>query len=166
MSREAQKAAVAKAMHAAVGVPVIAYRSVKDFTVNMGEKTTEVTGKVADTFTKGYSNAATEGEKVTAQIRERKVVEEIQEKVDLEQLQEKVGRLREQLESTMTTWRDSFTPAAKPAEKAPAKATAAKKAPATKTAAKKAPATKAPAKTAAKSTTAKKEPAAKADSSA
>ncbi len=92
--------------------------------------------------------------KVTERAQAR--VDAVQEKIDVDQIQDQVAKLREQMESVLTSWKDSFRPSTKVAE-APAKKTTAKKAPvkkatATKTATKKAPVKKA----SAKETTAKK----------
>ena len=97
--------------------------------------------------------------KVTERAQAR--VDAVQEKIDVDQIQDQVAKLREQMESVLTSWKDSFRPSTKvaeaPAKKATAKKTTAKKAPvkkatATKTATKKAPVKKA----SAKETTAKK----------
>jgi hypothetical protein len=168
-----QKKLASKAFYAAIGAPVV-----------MTRKAREVGAKVSDYGTKMQENAqeqldefATEGEKFANDVRSRNYVEEIQERVDIEHLQERVEKLRDQLESTLTNWRDSFAPqdeekapaakkpaastATKPAaKKAPAKTatktTTAKKPAAKATAAKKPAAKKAPAKTATKATTARK----------
>jgi len=150
---------VTKALYAAVGAPVVAGRRVRVY----GTKLAGYRGKVVDGFNAQYTVWAEEGEDVTKQIQDRNVVGDIQEKVDLEQLQDRVGKLREQLEHTMVQWRESFTPATKPADPKPAvkpeaaapeKKPAAKK-PVAKKTTKAASATKSTATTAAKKTTAK-----------
>jgi hypothetical protein len=144
---------VTKALYAAVGAPVVAGRRARGF----GSRLADYRTKVADGFSTQYTEWAQEGEGVTRQIQDRKVIGDFQEKVDIEQIQERVGKLRDQLEHTMVQWRESFTPATKPAEPKPtAKPKAAPKA-TTKTAdakAKKPAAKKAPA-TAAKESTPK-----------
>ena len=146
-----------KTAYAAVGAPVVVARKMKDF----GSKFMEDAQDQIDTYAK-------EGEKVTKQLRERNVVEELEHRMNIDKVQDRVEQLRDQLETTLNNWRESFAPegeelpkkapakpAAKkaPAKKAPAKA-AAKTAPA-KTTAKKAPAKKATAKAPAKKTPAK-----------
>jgi len=142
-------------LHAAVGAPVVAYRKV-------GERVTTVKDKVGTQKTeygknaeKALENWAVEGEKVMVRISEGKVVEEISSKVDLDQAKEQVGKLRDQIEDMLATWRTSFRPEKTEeivvedaeevvmADKAPAKKATATKAPATKASATKASATKA-----------------------
>jgi hypothetical protein len=123
-------------LYAVVGAPVVAARKV-------GEKAGDVRIKLSENAS-GYGQAAekaidkwaVEGEKVVGRISDGKVVEEISAKVDLEKGKEQVGKLRDQLEDMLATWRNSFRPeksAEGPTEtaKAPAKKPAAK--PAAKT---------------------------------
>ncbi len=155
--------------YAAVGAPVALARKV-------GDRMETVKGKIAEertSYTKAAEEAingwAAEGEKVVTRLSEGKVVEEISSKVDLDQAKEQVGKLRDQLEDMLSTWRHSFRPdqadeqpteekpaATKaPAQKAPAEKPAAKKSPAKKTSAK--PATKTSAAKTTKSTSTAKE---------
>jgi hypothetical protein len=123
-------------LYAVVGAPVVAARKV-------GEKAGDVRIKLSENAS-GYGQAAekaidkwaVEGEKVVGRISDGKVVEGISAKVDLEKGKEQVGKLRDQLEDMLATWRNSFRPeksAEGPTEtaKAPAKKPAAK--PAAKT---------------------------------
>jgi hypothetical protein len=115
-----------KAAYAAVGAPVV-----------IGRRVVEYGGKLRQGARKEFDLLAAEGEKVTGDLRERKMVTEFREKVDLEHLQDRVEKLRDQLEDTLASWRESFRPdgpeepkpaAEKPPAKKPAaKATAAKK---------------------------------------
>lgn len=97
-------------LYAAVGAPVVAAKKV-------GEKAGALKGKVSEQTT-SYGEAAertidgwaVEGEKVITRISEGKVVEEISSKVDLNQAKEQVGKLRDQLEDMLATWRTSFRP--------------------------------------------------------
>ncbi len=159
MDLKAPKDMAKKTAFVAVGAPVVVARKVKDFGTKM----------MSDAQTQ-LDSYATEGEKVTKQIKDRNVVEELEHRMNIDKVQDRVEQLRDQLENTLSNWRESFTPAAeeaakktaavKPApkktpvtkaaaKKAPAKKTAPKKAPAAKAAAKKTPAKKAPAKVAA-----------------
>jgi len=155
-------------LYAAVGAPVVAARKV-------GSKVSDLRAKLSDEAT-GYGKAAekaidswaVEGEKVVGRISDGKVVDEITSKVDLDQAKEQVGKLRDQLEDMLATWRTSFrpeksgekdvepkTPVTKTtATKAPARKPAAPK-PAAKTGAKKASAAKTTGSTAAKTSSAK-----------
>ena len=175
---ETQRKAVVKVVHSTLGAPVVARRIAEEYY----GKATEYADKLVEHAQARYDESATEGEKIAKRFQDGAVVDEIQQRVDMDKVQDRVGKLRDQLEAALDSWRENFTPgevkaepkkvevesakpAAKkaPAKKAPAKKTAAAKKPAAKTTAtKKAPAKKAPAKktTAAKSTAAKK-PAAK-----
>jgi hypothetical protein len=149
------KDAMRRTAFAVMGAPFVMGRQVKD----MGSKLVDGAQTQIDEY-------ATEGEKLTKQLKDRNVVEEIENRIHIDKVQDRVEQLRDQLENTLNNWRESFTPV----EETPAKKPAAKKAPAEKAAreatAKKAPAKKAPAKKApakkpaAKKATAKK-PAAK-----
>ncbi len=146
MDLKAPKDMALKTAYAAVGAPVVVARKMKDF----GTKVKADAQDQIDAY-------ATEGEKVTKQLKDRNVVEELEHRMNIDKVQDRVEQLRDQLENTLNNWRESFTPAEEAAKKASAKP-AAKKAPA-KPAAKKAPAKKAVAKPAAKKAPAK--PAAK-----
>ena len=165
MDLKTSKEMATKTAYAAVGAPVVMARKVKDFgTKFMADAQDQI------------EDFASEGEKVTKQLKDRNVVEELEHRMNIDKVQDRVEQLRDQLENTLNNWRESFTPAEEPIKKAPAKTVAkkapakkapakkatAKKAPATKTTAKKAPAKKAPAKKA----TAKKAPAKKAPAKA
>jgi hypothetical protein len=147
-------------LYAAVGAPVVAARKV-------GEKVNDLRVKMSDEAT-GYTKTAekaidswaVEGEKIVGRVTDGKVVDELAAKVDLDQAKEQVGKLRDQLEDMLATWRTSFRPekATEKTEvtevKAPAKKPAARK-PAAKTA----KTTKASAAKTTKSTAAKTSPA-------
>ena len=121
-----------KVLYAAVGVPVVTARKLSERVNEMGSK-----------LTKDYDVWAKEGEKVVTKVTDRKMVEDFVEdigaKMDFDQIQEQVGKLREQLDDMLGTWRSSFRPAtektaaAKPAAKPAAKVTTAAKKPAAKT---------------------------------
>jgi hypothetical protein len=164
MKVETQKQLAGKALYAAIGAPVVYGRKLRDY----GDKLAGYSDKFSEQAQTAFSEWAKEGEKVAKQLQEgkvgfRPVVEEIQSRVDLEKVQDRVEKLRDQLEDALTSWRESFSPAAHkdagnggaamapakaPAKKAPAAKAPAKKAPAKKAPARKAPARKAPAKAA------------------
>ncbi len=126
-------------LYAAVGAPVVAARKVTDQVNELRGRVSKETANYSEAANKAIDDWAAEGEKVVSRIGEGKVVEEISQKVDLDQAKEQVGKLRDQLEDMLATWRSSFRP-----EKAAPKATdAVKTEPADKTAAK--PAAKKPA---------------------
>ena len=141
-------------LYAAVGAPVVAARKVSDQVSALKEKIEEEKANYGKVTEKTLDAWAAEGEKILARLKEGKVVE----KMDLDQAKEQVGKLRDQLEEMLDTWRQSFRP-----EKAEVKTAK----PAAKSTAPKKPAAKstAPKKPAAKSTAPKK-PAAKKQTSA
>ena len=130
-----------KAAYALIGAPVWAAKRLADLTSDLG-----------DVSRREMQEWIKEGERITKKLSNKRVVEELSERVDLDQIQDQVERLRDQLESVLGNWRDSFRP-----DKSTAKKPAAKKPAAKKPAARK-PATKKPAakKPAAKKTAAKK----------
>jgi topoisomerase IA-like protein len=100
--------ATKKAAYAAVGAPVVATRRL---------------GRLSDKWRmdarREFEKWVSEGERMTAELRQGKVVDEIKEKVDFDHLQGRVERLRDQLEDVLANWRATFKP-----EKADAAATA------------------------------------------
>lgn len=152
-------------LYAAVGAPVVAARKVGDRVAGWRERMDEETnsyGKAAERAIEGW---ATEGKKVIDQIGNGNVVEEISSKVDLDQAKQQVGKLRDQLEDMLDTWRASFrpekaetTPAKQPAK--PATEQSATKKPAAKSTSAKKPAASSSSakKPAANSTSTKKTP--------
>ena len=156
MDLKAPKEVAKKTAFVALGAPVVVARKLKDFSSKL---MSDAQGQLDE--------YAAEGEKVTKQLKDRNVVEELEHRMNIDKVQDRVEQLRDQLETTLNNWRESFAPeaekaepkkeAAKPAAKKPAaKKPAAKKAPASKATAKKAPAKK----PAAKKPAAKKETAA------
>jgi hypothetical protein len=135
-------------LYAAVGAPVVAARRVGDKVTDMKDRVGEKTSSRSKAAGEAIEGWAVEGEKVVTRVSEGKVVEEISSKVDLDQAKEQVGKLRDQLEDMLATWRTSFRPektdeeTEKPAKEAPAKKSAAKKQPAAKATTAKKPATK------------------------
>ncbi|HLT96078.1 MAG TPA: hypothetical protein VK070_04745 [Acidimicrobiia bacterium] len=171
------------AVYAAVGAPIVAAKAVnarlEKLRAELENRSDDVTRRAKELL----EEFATEGEQAVEKLSDRKVVDEITAKVDFDQAREQVGKLRDQLEDMLTTWRASFRPegaaengasengatekaadadtATKPAAKKPAakkagtaKATTQKAATAKKSAAKK-PAAKKPAETKASSTESK-----------
>ena len=160
-------------LYAAVGAPVVAARKVGDRVGALKERFSKERISYTEAAEKAISDWAAEGEKLVEKLSDGKVVEEISAKVDLDQAKEQVGKLRDQLEDMISTWRQSFRPEKGDAEaekKAPAskpapKTTAAKK-PAAKTTAAKKPATKTSAAKSTKSTATRKTSTAKTSSAA
>ena len=121
--------------YALIGAPVWAAKKVTEMTTDLGDATR-----------REYDAWVKEGEELAKKLSDRKMVEEISERVDLDQIQDQVEKLRDQLESVLGNWRESFR-ADKPAAKkaAPAKKPAAKKPAAKKAAPAKKPAASKPA---------------------
>ncbi|MGH8946332.1 MAG: hypothetical protein ACRDVL_09290 [Acidimicrobiia bacterium] len=146
-------------LYAAVGAPVVAARKVGDRVADWRQQLSNETTSYTQSVEKVIEGWAAEGKKVVDRIGSGNVVEEISSKVDLDQAKEQVGKLRDQLEDMLDTWRASFRPeraetvpakkqpAQPPAEKPAAKTTAAKTTAAKKPAAKTTAAKKTPAKT-------------------
>jgi len=146
MDLKTPKEVAKKTAHAAVGAPIVVGRKIKE----LGSKMVSGAQSQIDEY-------ASEGAKVTKQLQDRNMVEELEHRMSIDKVQDRVEQLRDQLESTLNNWRESFVPEA---EKAPEAPPAAKK-PATKAATKK-PATKKPAtKKPAATKAATKKPAAK-----
>jgi hypothetical protein len=141
MDMKAPKEVIKKSAFVAVGAPVMVARKVKELSTKM----------MADAQTQ-IDEYAAEGEKVTKQLKDRNVVEELEQRINIDKVQDRVEHLRDQLETTLNNWRESFAPEGEKKAEEPKKAPVAKKAPAKAPAAKKAPAKK----TTAKKTTAKK----------
>jgi hypothetical protein len=127
MDMKTPKEVAKKTAYATVGAPVVVARKVK-----------ELSSKMVSGAQHQIDEYATEGEKVTKQLKDRNVVEELEHRMSIDKVQDRVEQLRDQLENTLNNWRESFVPEA---EKAPAAAPAAKK-PAPKKPAAKKPATK------------------------
>ena len=143
-------------LYAAVGAPVVAVRKVGKQVADWRERMSEGTNSYSKSAEKTIEGWAAEGKKVVDQISNGNVVEEISSKVDLDQAKEQVGKLRDQLEDMLDTWRASF----RPVKAEPAPATQPAQPAASKPAAKKPPAKKPAAKKpAAKTTGARKTPA-------
>jgi uncharacterized protein YdbL (DUF1318 family) len=97
-------------LYAAVGAPVVAARKVSDQVNSLRGRVSKETANYTKAANKALDDWATEGEKLVSRISEGKVVEEISQKVDLDQAKEQVGKLRDQLEDMLATWRHSFRP--------------------------------------------------------
>ncbi|MGA9595311.1 MAG: hypothetical protein WBV06_04090 [Acidimicrobiia bacterium] len=134
MELKTSKEVVKKSAYVAVGAPVVVARKVKELGTKM----------MADAQTQIDAYAA-EGKKVTTQLQERNVVEELEQRINIDKVQGRVEQLRDQLETTLNNWRESFAPETEKKTEEPKKAPAAKASAAKKAPAKKAPAKKAPA---------------------
>lgn len=147
-------------LYAAVGAPVLAARKVGDRVASWREQLSKESTTYAQSVEKLVDEWAAEGKKTVDRIGNGAMVEEISSKVDLDQAKQQVGKLRDQLEDMLDTWRASFRPERSetvPAKKQPARPPAEK--PASQSAAKstaKKPAAESTAKKPAAKSTAKK----------
>jgi hypothetical protein len=172
MNLETQKESVTKAAKTVVDGTKTASTKAIDFSTDVA---TTAAGKAKELFARTKDLAGTGVDKVTAvKVGDKNVgervdatVETVQSAVDVDQITGQVAKLREQIESVLENWKESFRPSHDDAKTpvAEAKAAAAKKPaakkPATKATAKK-PATKATAKKPAAKKPATKKPATKA----
>jgi hypothetical protein len=163
-----------KAVYAAVGAPVVTARKATslwtEFMDSMRERGETMTAEAR----KEFEAWAAEGSKLIERFNDQPVVEQITSRIEDLDVEGQVGKLREQLDDMLASWRKGFRPeeqaaSAKPAPKVAAATTAPAKTAARKPAAKK-PAAKKPAAKAAAgkttpakaaSTTAARKPAAK-----
>ena len=150
MTSTIPKDSASKALYAAIGAPVVTGRKIKD-----------LGSRLASDYASTVDEWADAGRRLTGQVKESKVVEQVQNRVDVEQLQVQVEKLRDQLESVLSNWREQFVPATKSAPPEPVRvedepAEAATGEPAVKSATKK-PAAKAETKKPAAKLTPKKD---------
>ena len=139
ISLDDKKAMATKAFYAAIGAPVVAVRLLGEYSDKMMEAGNKLTGAAKSQF----ETLAEEGEKFASEVRSSDMADDIQEFVSVDQIQDTVGKLREQLESALTSWRETFNPDG-PVKVKTTRAKAAKPA-ATKTATKTKTATRKPA---------------------
>lgn len=97
-------------LYAAVGAPVVVARKMTDRVNGLKARVSKETTTYTEAANKTIDDWAAEGEKFVTRVSEGKVVEEISSKVDLDQAKEQVGKLRDQLEDMLATWRTSFRP--------------------------------------------------------
>lgn len=161
-----------KAFYAAVGAPVVVTKRANEAFEELTNKVKDLRSTLSEDVRKQFAAWTEEGERVVTRVSHQPVVEDITSRLDFDS---QVGKLREQLDDILASWRKNFRPPAEkievesapkhpaaetaPAAKQAAETAAAPKPAAKKPATKKATATKKPA--AKKATTARK-PAAKA----
>jgi hypothetical protein len=109
-----QKETATKAVHAALGAPVVITRRVRTIgsqqLKELSERFAGYSDRLSTTAQTLVDDSAVEGEKVAKQIRGNQVVEELQHRVDLDKVTDRVEKLRDQLEAAMQSWRESFNP--------------------------------------------------------
>jgi len=152
-----------KAFYAAIGAPVVVAKRASEAFDGMADRVKGMSDSFTDDIRSEFASWTAEGEKVMNRVSSQPVVEDLTARIDLDG---QVGKLREQLDDLLESWRKNFrpgdvaekieveaTPAAKPAAKKPAPKKPAAKKPAAKKSAAKKPAAKKPA---AKTSTARK----------
>ena len=106
ISLDDKRAMATKAFYAAIGAPVVAVRLLSEYSDKMMEAGNKLTGAAKSQF----ETLAEEGEKFASELRSSDMADDIQEFVSVDQIQDTVGKLREQLESALTSWRETFNP--------------------------------------------------------
>jgi hypothetical protein len=99
-----------KAMYAAVGAPVVAYRMATEAVSELRSRLNEEADSLGKTAQTRMNKWAAEGEKVWNRLSDAKVVDEFASRVDFDQVSTQVNKLRDQLEDLLATWRSSFRP--------------------------------------------------------
>ena len=122
------------AAYALIGAPVWAAKKLSEMTADLGDATR-----------REFDEWVKEGESLAKKLSDSNMVDELSERMDLDQIQDQVEKLRDQLESVLGNWRESFKADAKPAAKPAAKKPAARKPAAKKTTTARKPAAKKPA---------------------
>lgn len=123
-----------KAFFAAVGAPVVTARKVSAKWSELLELLQERRESLSEEARKEFDQWASEGHKLVERFNDQPMVEQIAAKIEDLDVEGQVGKLRDQLDDMMASWRKGFRPEA---EKVVVEEPAAKKAPAKKPAAKK-----------------------------
>lgn len=114
------------AMYAAVGAPIAAARALNARLETLREELESRGEGLSDRAQQLLEEWTREGRQAMEKVSEGKVVDEFASKVDFDQARDQVGKLREQLEEMLATWRSSFRPEA--GDQAPARPDPASKA--------------------------------------
>lgn len=108
-----------KLLYAAVGAPVVAAKNAQARVDEIRVKLGENAGSLTKDLESQLEQWAAEGEVLLGRIGDSKAVDELTERMDLDQVQEQVGKLREQLEDLLDTWRSNFRPGSERTEGSP-----------------------------------------------
>lgn len=98
------------AVYAAVGAPIVTARAINARLENLrGElgSRTEGLNERAHHILEEWTH---QGRQTMEKVSDGKMVDELAARMDFDQAREQVGRLREQLEEMLATWRTSFRP--------------------------------------------------------
>jgi len=108
-----------KLLYAAVGAPVVVAKSAQARVDEIRLKLGESAGSLTKDLESQLEQWAAEGEVLLGRIGDSKAVDELTERMDLDQVQEQVGKLRQQLEDLLDTWRSNFRPGVERGEGSP-----------------------------------------------
>lgn len=98
------------AMYAAVGAPIVAARALNARLEHLREEMESRGEGLSDRAQHVLDEWSREGREAMEKVSDGKVVDEVAAKVDFDQAKEQVGKLRDQLEEMLSTWRTSFRP--------------------------------------------------------
>lgn len=98
------------AMYAAVGAPIVAARALNARLEHLREEMESRGEGLSDRAQQVLDEWSREGRDAMEKVSDGKVVDEFAAKVDFDQAKEQVGKLRDQLEEMLSTWRTSFRP--------------------------------------------------------
>lgn len=98
------------AMYAAVGAPIVAARALNARLEHLREEMESRGEGLSDRAQHVLDEWSREGREAMEKVSDGRVVDEFAAKVDFDQAKEQVGKLRDQLEEMLSTWRTSFRP--------------------------------------------------------
>lgn len=98
------------AMYAAVGAPIVAARALNTRLETLRREMESRGEGLGDRAQQLLDEWSREGRQAMGKVSEGKMVDEFASKVDFDQARQQVGKLRDQLEDVLGTWRTSFRP--------------------------------------------------------
>lgn len=98
------------AVYAAVGAPIVAARALNARLGSLREELESRREGLGDRAQKALEEWTREGREAMERVSDGNVVDEFAARVDFDQARDQVGRLRDQLEEMLATWRSSFRP--------------------------------------------------------
>lgn len=99
-----------EAVYAAVGAPIVTARALNARLENLRDEFETRSEGLSERAQQILEEWTTEGRQTVERVSDGRVVDEFAAKVDFDQAREQVGKLREQLEDMLATWRASFRP--------------------------------------------------------
>lgn len=98
------------AVYAAVGAPIVAAKALNVRLETLRGELGSRTEGLSEKAQKVLEEWTNEGRQAVEKVSDGKVVDELAARVDFDQAREQVGKLRDQLEEMLATWRTSFRP--------------------------------------------------------